>query len=134
MKPLLLLAILVLSPSSPAGAQDACPDNATQTGLNECAADHLRSADERLNDLYADIRRRLAGDADRTALLLRAQRAWVAFRDAECALAASGAAGGSIQPMIVAGCLDRLTRTRIETFETYLSCPEGDPSCPVPPG
>ncbi len=60
------------------------------------------------------------------------QRAWVAFRDAECDFQTSAVAGGSAAPMIHAMCLDSQTKRRIEDFKTYLNCEEGDMSCPVP--
>lgn len=86
-----------------------------------------------LNKLYKQIEHRLKDDADTTKQLVTAQRAWVAFRDAECNFSSSGASTGSVYPMIVSICLDGMTQKRIEDFRGYLECEKGDMSCPVPP-
>jgi uncharacterized protein YecT (DUF1311 family) len=70
-------------------------------------------------------------DAGTKKLLVAAQRAWVGFRDVECTFATSGAAGGSVNPMLVASCKDDLTQSRVKQFEANLKCEEGDLSCPV---
>ena len=44
--------------------------------------------------------------------LLAAQRAWIAYRDSQCELAGFEARGGSMEPMLVSGCLADLTRKR----------------------
>ena len=49
-----------------------------------------KKADAELNVLYRQITARLKDDKATTELLVAAQRAWVAFRDAECAFSASG--------------------------------------------
>jgi uncharacterized protein YecT (DUF1311 family) len=102
--------------------------------MNVCAADGYKKADAELNAAYGKITHRLKGGSSATQLLTKAQKAWVAFRDAECQFAGSAAAGGSIQPMIVSGCLEALTRKRTEALTAYLKCEEGDTSCPVPAG
>jgi len=100
--------------------------------MNACADKAYEKTDDELNGLYKKIRQRLAADAETTKLFVAAQRAWVPFRDAECAFAASGVSGGSIYPTIYAECLERLTKARIADFNAYLACEEGDLSCPVP--
>jgi uncharacterized protein YecT (DUF1311 family) len=44
--------------------------------------------------------------------LKKAQRAWIAYRDAVCEYEGYEARGGTMEPMLVNGCLARLTRTR----------------------
>ena len=114
------------------GAQAACDAGLPQQGLNECAFREFEAADAALNAAYRRIVARLAGQTDARQLLTKAQRAWVAFRDAECAFSASGTQGGSIQPMIVSMCQTDLTKARAEALHHYLDCKEGDLSCPVP--
>ncbi|WP_379921679.1 lysozyme inhibitor LprI family protein [Erythrobacter sp. R86502] len=46
--------------------------------------------------------------------LLEAQRAWLTYRDAQCRLEGYSFLGGSAQPMIVAGCLAKITRQRTQ--------------------
>ena len=115
---------------APAFAED-CPDQ-SQQGLNRCANAAYQKADEALNGAYKTILRRLKDDAATAKLLVAAQKAWIAFRDAECAFADSENAGGSIYPMVYAECLERLTEARTSALRLYLKCGEGDLGCPAP--
>jgi hypothetical protein len=72
------IAVLVLSPKSADRIKWTLPPN------NE--------ADVELNVLYRQITASLNDDEATTELPVAAQRAWVAFRDAECAFSASGVA------------------------------------------
>ncbi len=114
-------------------AQD-CADPADQATMNACAEAAFEASDAELNSQYKKIVRLLADDPDAKAALVDAQRAWITFRDADCAFAASGVAGGSAYPMIYANCLDGTTQQRIGDLDYYLNCQEGDLSCPVPAG
>jgi uncharacterized protein YecT (DUF1311 family) len=102
----------------------ASPSAAQQGGYQE--------ADAELNRLYQKIESRLADSHDVRRELIAAQRAWIAFRDAECRFAASGVEGGSAYPQVYQACQEDLTRARIADFNGYLGCEEGDLSCPVP--
>ncbi len=113
-------------------AADDCANAGDQATMNRCADEAYRASDARLNDLYRQIRTRLKDDRETTRMLVAAQKAWVAYRDAECNFASSGAAQGSMYPMTLAGCLDGLTQSRLASFKAYLNCEEGDPACPVP--
>ncbi|WP_347927483.1 lysozyme inhibitor LprI family protein [Pseudomonas helvetica] len=126
---LLALAPLLLAPFAHA---DDCANAADQRTMSECAAKDYKKADTQLNALYKQINDRLKDNLESKKLLVGAQRAWVAFRDAECEFSASGVAGGSVYPMIYSNCLAGLTLKRVEAFKTYLECQEGDLSCPVP--
>lgn len=96
------------------------------------AQDDLKAADAELNRLYREMEARLADDADTLERLKASQRAWIAFRDAECAFAASAVEGGSAYPEVVASCRAGLTTKRVADFNAYLACEEGDLACPVP--
>jgi uncharacterized protein YecT (DUF1311 family) len=115
----------------PARADD-CTKAVTQSEMNICAAESYKKADAELNVVYGHIVERLKSEPSRAQLLTKAQKAWVAFRDAECEFSGSGVAGGSMQPMIVAGCREELTRKRTAELAVYMKCQEGDMSCPVP--
>lgn len=93
----------------------------------------FKAADAELNKLYGEIERRLKDVSDTMKGLVAAQRAWIAFRDAECKFAASGVQGGSAYPTIYSTCLAELTQKRVDDFKRLLRCQEGDLSCPVPP-
>lgn len=128
----LLCCLAGLLMASVAGAQECDRKDETQTGMNRRADADYKAADARLNKTYGEIVKRLSGDAGGRKLLQAAQRAWIVFRAAECNFSTAGSKDGSIYPMLVSGCLRRLTEDRIKQLGTYLNCQEGDLSCPVP--
>ncbi|CAN7390858.1 MULTISPECIES: lysozyme inhibitor LprI family protein [Ensifer] len=132
--PALMFATLVgLVGLAPAAWADDCANASDQATMNECADKSLKASDTELNTLYKQIEARLKDDQDTTKLLIAAQKAWIAFRDAECDFSAAGVTGGTAYPMIVLLCRDNLTQNRVKDFKGYLSCQEGDLSCPLPP-
>lgn len=118
--------------ASAAFAEECDRNDQTQTGMNICAGSDFAASDAKLNAAYGDIMKRLSESADARKLLQDSQRSWIAFRDAECKFASSGVEGGSIYPMMQAGCLQGLTDARVAQLGAYLKCEEGDLSCPVP--
>jgi len=127
-----LIVVLLAITAGPAMAAD-CPGQ-TQSDLNMCAGAAFRAADAALNTSYKAILGRLKQNDGTRNKLVAAQRAWLGFRDAECAFAAAGVQGGSIAPMIELNCRADLTKSRQKDLAGYLSCQEGDLSCPVPHG
>jgi uncharacterized protein YecT (DUF1311 family) len=111
---------------------DECMDKASsQADMNACAQRAYQASDAELNKLYRQVEQRLGDNASTRKQLVSTQRAWVAFRDAECKFATSG--GGSDSLMTYNLCLEDQTRKRIEAFKAYLSCGDKDDlSCPVP--
>jgi len=103
----------------------------TQTDMNICAGQDFVEADAELNAQWsitaASMRRR---DADTTysddgrapyfEVLLAAQRAWLTFRDAHCISEGYEARGGSMEPMLVAGCRAALTRERTQQLRDLI--------------
>jgi uncharacterized protein YecT (DUF1311 family) len=97
---------MVIAMSLPAAAdQTYCPTAVTQTEMNSCAAQGWEQADARLNDVYAqtlailqasDAENPVDGDSEED-LLRAAQRAWIAYRDANCASAGYPMRGGSAE-------------------------------------
>ncbi len=87
-----------------------CGSAVTQADMNLCAADRFARSDAALNTQFRRTYNALHG---RAKLLLTAQRAWLAFRDAECAAVTAGSVGGTIHSMDVAECRTRLTTDRI---------------------
>jgi uncharacterized protein YecT (DUF1311 family) len=80
--------------------------------MKQCAALDYRTADAALNAACQQALRRLEGTAGGVGALREGQRAWISFRDKSCEAEGAVYEGGSIQPMIVAECLARLTRRR----------------------
>jgi uncharacterized protein YecT (DUF1311 family) len=63
------------------------------------------------------------------AKLRTAQRNWIQYRDNECTFETADNEGGSIHPMVYAGCLTRLTKERTRALETHLSCWKNGEGC-----
>jgi len=122
-------AALLLSASALA---DECASATTQTDLNTCTAQQYQAADKKLNQTYQAAMKRAA--APQRELLKKAQQAWIALRDADCAFAGSGSEGGSVQPMIINQCMTEKTAEREAFLASLMQCEEGDLSCPLPPG
>lgn len=118
-------AVLALAAfARPLAAQDveeACPGARTQTELNYCAAQRYTRADSVLNHRYREVMRTLEAAPERAEALRAAQRAWIRFRDAQCAFQASRYEGGSMQPMIRLLCLETVTRDRAEGLANLLA-------------
>lgn len=125
---------LVLAPSLPASAQDWDCSNAgdlPQQGMNYCAAEDYKEADDALNALWPEVRAYMKS-LDETAAeyfpeqatgaenLLKAQRAWIDYRDGHCEAEGAQYAGGSIRPLIFYSCLAHKTRERIEELEALM--------------
>ncbi|WP_292343918.1 lysozyme inhibitor LprI family protein [Mesorhizobium sp.] len=111
MRRLFLSASLVLLATVPAAWGQECDrSDDSQSMMTICANTDYEAADAKLNAAYKD----LVGGNDEKAnkLLQTAQRAWIAFRDAECAYSTADSAGGSIHPMEVSQCLTELTNER----------------------
>ena len=129
------LATLMLAAPLLAGVAraDDCANAQDQATMDQCAGKNFDAADKKLNDAYKQIQARFKDDAASKKLLVDAQRAWVAFRDAECKFQ-GGPIGmaGSVYPMVVANCQTSLTNDRLKDFQGYLNCPEGELNCPVP--
>jgi uncharacterized protein YecT (DUF1311 family) len=99
----------------------------SQAEMNQEALAEYRKVDQRLNAVYRDLMAKVSPAGQ--SKLREAQRAWLRFRDLECAFATAGTADGSVHPMILAGCLAGLTVERVGHLDAQLNCQEGDLSC-----
>ncbi|MER9295032.1 lysozyme inhibitor LprI family protein [Mesorhizobium sp. M0621] len=122
--------LVLLAGASAARAQECDRSDDGQQMMNICAGEDYQAADARLNTAYQDLIS--AGDADSKRLLQVAQRAWITFRDAECAHSTAASEGGSIHPMEVSQCLTRLTNDRVKQLAALANCEEGDVDCASP--
>ncbi len=113
--------------ASPVRADDAinCNDPPDQSSMTRCAGIDYDKADKELNALWPSIKAS-AEDSDKGAsaaeggyvkALMASQKAWLAFRDAECTWQGFQAHGGSMEPMLVNGCLAAVTRERIKQLK-----------------
>lgn len=140
MKTILLAASLALAASAALAAHvtdpsafpnlDCKSQDLNQAELDQCAGRDFDAADDRLNALY---KRLIAGyDADNAAKLKTAEKAWIAYRDAECDYETNGTTGGTINPMVFTMCRTAKTNARIKDLNAQLHCDEGDLSCNAP--
>ena len=125
-----LIAAAALLASGAAWADD-CSNANTQTEMNLCAAAQYQAADKKLNETWQQALKRASGQ--QLELLKKAQQAWISLRDADCAFLASGAEGGSMQPMLTSQCMTDKSVEREAFLASLLQCEDGDQNCPLPP-
>jgi len=127
---ILVLTALLAGFSGFAHAEEMdCSDPQTQTDMNICAHQDYEAADAELNAVWKDAMKMAKDlDADQDDALkgahkdlLDAQRGWIAYRDGNCALAGWDARGGSMEPMLVSGCLAEMTRQRTKELRDFAS-------------
>ncbi len=125
-----LIAAAALLASGAAWADD-CSNANTKTEMNQCAAAQYQAADKKLNETWQQALKRASGQQQE--LLKKAQQAWISLRDADCAFLASGAEGGSMQPMLISQCMTDKSVEREAFLASLLQCEDGDQNCPLPP-
>lgn len=122
------LAAFLASVSLCAAEEVDCENAQTQMDMNICADKDYQQADKALNAVYKkavaaaremddnvkDMGEAYVGAVD---ALKRAQRAWIGYRDGQCEFAGFEARGGSMEPMLVSGCLADLTRKRTDELK-----------------
>jgi uncharacterized protein YecT (DUF1311 family) len=119
------IALAVLGATHVAALDCTAPQ--TQYDINECAVHFYQLADEDLNLAYGlarDTAQQIdangtPGQASSVTLLRDAQRAWIRYRDLACSAESMLAAGGSMQPALRFGCLERLSRARTEDLRYF---------------
>ena len=123
------LALMMTLSAAGVRAEDAppypvtdCGKFTTQMDLNECAVGNLKSADGALNETYQALMAK-QDEAVSKQRLKSAQRAWIAYRDRECAFEVGPQeGGGTIWPTENAGCLEEITATRIRELKQAIKC------------
>jgi uncharacterized protein YecT (DUF1311 family) len=87
-----------------------CANPQTQVEMTQCAAEDYKAADKVLNQVYQQLVAKL--DDEEKAQLKEAQTAWLKYRDTNCDFVADQYKGGTMRPMIYAGCLADVTKNR----------------------
>lgn len=96
-----------------------CKSPQTQAAINTCVSSSAEVADQKLNQVYQQLKSALKG-SQREKLLIDAELMWVRFRDTNCAFERSSYQGGSIAPSIYYSCIEQTTKQRTEQLENYL--------------
>ena len=127
---LFIAAIFILCSPGIFAETNACNDNAnSQLELNFCAASEFERADNELNAVYKEILSRYQNSPAFLKNLKTAQRAWLAFRDAEMKMIypLSVENYGSSHPMCYAATEAAITMERVKTLRKWLGpFKEGD--------
>lgn len=124
-----LIALALYSVSGPAAADDAldCQEALSTVEMNRCAGVEFEKADKELNAVYQQALAAIPGLATDDppydlkaweAALRASQRAWIAFRDAECeghvGMFWSGGSGATVDMI---GCKTEKTEARIKDLK-----------------
>jgi uncharacterized protein YecT (DUF1311 family) len=106
-----------------------CGQLTTQMELNQCAGANAEAADAALNKVYRQLMADQT-DAASKARLTDAERAWIAYRDKECAFEVGPQQdGGSIWPMEMSNCLEAVTAARLGALTKLRGCTAGVSAC-----
>ena len=100
-----------------------CQTRRTQMEMNVCSFEDYKRADAVLTRQWAltmanakrwDKGIRLSSDKrpSHSKVLLESQRAWLRYRDQYCAFEGYWARGGSMESMLINGCMERMTKAR----------------------
>ena len=120
---ILLIGAAMLLTAGHVSAQDIdCQNPKTQSDMTSCEVARHDAADKALNEQYKKTRAAMVAidkdlDGDMKGAekaLVKAQRAWIDYRDAQCDAFGFQARGGTMEPMLVAGCLAEETDQRAE--------------------
>lgn len=118
-----LFFALLLAPGSAFAQSGLCDNPQTQAQMNSCSAEQLAEADAALNAVWPKVRAAMREtdrfntneyEAQADANMLKAQRAWIDYRDGHCIAVGAQYAGGSIQPLIINSCMAGLTDKRTQ--------------------
>ncbi|WP_064705992.1 lysozyme inhibitor LprI family protein [Rhizobium bangladeshense] len=121
-----LIGAAMLLVSGAASAEDIdCQNPKTQSDMTSCEAARHETADKALNEQYKKTRAAMIAidkdlDGDMKGAekaLVKAQRAWIDYRDAQCDAFGFQARGGTMEPMLVAGCLAEETDKRTKELK-----------------
>ena len=107
-----------LTPACIGAAAKECqqaPGGDTTIGIVQCVMAEHAAWDEALNREYRETRATYGEDEIAAASLLAAQRAWIAWRDAECAFQYDRYGGGSMRSVAAANC--KMSMTAMRTLE-----------------
>ena len=95
-----------------------CKNAQTTVEIRYCANQTFEAADKRLNQVYRKLLSTQQG-ANRTKLI-RAEEAWIKYRDTNCDVEVRQWVGGTGYPAALLGCLERVTKQRTAELESQM--------------
>ena len=104
----------------------------TQSEMNQESFDSLGKTDLELNSVYQKILQEYKEDTVFIKNLIKTQKIWIKFRDAQVEMKFPEREPGwygSMYPMCVSGYLEKLTRDRIKTLKEWLAGVEYGEGC-----
>jgi uncharacterized protein YecT (DUF1311 family) len=129
--PYLLAPLILFIPLRLLAAQSDAPDcraASTQADMNRCAYEDFLAANGAQAAVLKGLAQALAvPDRQR---LRTAQKAWIAWRTAQCEFETGASSGGSAHELARWRCTGKLTRERTLALDKLAHCPEGDVACP----
>lgn len=89
-------------------------EETSNSGMKLCASLSFDVEDQNLNDIYKKMIASFKNEDDKEikARLVKAQRAWIPSRDADCEFQAAEMLGGSGESLIFTSCLAEKTKER----------------------
>ena len=115
---LVISGVLTTALAAEPAPDDLCAEAMTQAAMRACLNARYQEADVTLNQVYRQLIAQLS--STQKAKLRQAQRAWIAFRDASAAFAASTAEGGSLAPTLSLAELVSVTEARVVAMQEIL--------------
>jgi len=124
-----VLATGTLAKDAPLYPVKDCSRYTVQVEMNECANDNAQAADDALNRIYATLMAQQTDQASKDQLR-DVERAWIGYRDKECAWEVGPQTdGGSIWPMEMADCVEQKTAARLRELKAMTECTAGVSVC-----
>ena len=126
-----MILIAALALAAAAEEEPNCKDPRWQSEMNACAYIEYERADAAMNAVWKPLLaimkdrdkgfdRKGDGRPGYVAALLDGQRVWLKFRDAHCVSEGYFARGGSMEPMVINGCLQEVTKARTKQLQDLL--------------
>lgn len=115
------IAIFCLIASGATAQGTDCEKAETQVELRQCEQARYQDADKALNEQWSLARAQIGEEPDAEKALLDAQRAWITFRDLHCKAVGFQSRGGTLEPVVVAGCLADVTGHRVEELKAFVA-------------
>ena len=127
-----MVALFAALAAAAAQAQQVdCANAQVQVEITYCAEQGWLRADAELNRAWGRAKAMAQSlDADQPEqlqgiwqALLDGQRAWITYRDKTCEAEGGFMRGGTAEPMVIYGCRERLTWTRVDELEQFANGP-----------